>query len=109
MLDDLETCLPGKSTAESIELSALGDVAQRLSPGVQGTGLIGEAVAKSFLNVSALGFVALAPVQNGGSLIRPTTSYALIPCKLCEASLQVKNTTSASGVAPPECTTFDGT
>jgi hypothetical protein len=33
---------------------------------------------------------------------------ALIPCRLWEASLQVKNTTSASGVALPECTAFEG-
>jgi hypothetical protein len=29
-------------------------------------------------------------------------AHALIPCRPCEASLQVKNTTSASGVALPE-------
>ena len=45
---------------------------------------------------------------------RPIPAYArfsaaLMPCRLWEASLTVKNTTSASGVALPECTTFDGT
>ena len=34
---------------------------------------------------------------------------AFVPCRLCEASFTVKNTTSASGVAFAECTTFDGT
>jgi len=34
---------------------------------------------------------------------------ALMPCRLCEASLQVKNTTSPSGVALPECTALEGT
>src|SRR5581483_3760082 len=34
--------------------------------------------------------------------------YAFIPCKLCEASLTVKNTTSPSGVALPACTVFAG-
>ena len=34
---------------------------------------------------------------------------AFAPCRLCEASFTVKNTTSASTVALAECTTFDGT
>ena len=38
-----------------------------------------------------------------------TTYPAFTPCRLCEASFTVKNTTSASGVAFAECTTFDGT
>src|SRR5262249_25007587 len=34
---------------------------------------------------------------------------AFVPCRLCEASLTVKNTTSASGVASAEWITLDGT
>src|SRR5262249_17570590 len=34
---------------------------------------------------------------------------ALTPCRLCEASFTVKNTTSRSAVASPEWTTLDGT
>ncbi len=34
---------------------------------------------------------------------------AFTPCRLCEASFTVKNTTSPSAVAFAECTTFDGT
>src|SRR5262245_7065943 len=34
---------------------------------------------------------------------------ALTPCRLWDASLHVKKTTSSSGVAPPECTTLEGT
>ena len=33
---------------------------------------------------------------------------ALIPCRLCEASFTVKNTTSPAPVALPEWTAFDG-
>src|SRR5262245_7332815 len=33
----------------------------------------------------------------------------LTPCRLWDASLQVKKTTSSSGVALPECTTLEGT
>ena len=51
------------------------------------------------------GFRPRAPKEARG--LHP--GYDLIPCRLWEASLTVKNTTSASGVAPPECTTFDGT
>ena len=36
-------------------------------------------------------------------------AFTFTPCRLCEASLQVKNTTSASGVALPEWIAFDGT
>src|SRR5262245_21212159 len=34
---------------------------------------------------------------------------ALTPCRLWDASLHVKKTTSCSGVASPECTTLEGT
>ena len=34
---------------------------------------------------------------------------ALTPCRLCDASLQVKKTTSPSAVALPECTALAGT
>ena len=45
---------------------------------------------------------------SSGFRVRPGQA-ALMPWRLWEASLQVKNTTSASGVALPECTTFEGT
>src|SRR3954469_23211352 len=38
--------------------------------------------------------------------LRPHAAF--MPCRLCDASFTVKNTTSASGVALPACTVLDG-
>src|SRR3954470_20585339 len=38
----------------------------------------------------------------------PSPYAAFMPCRLCDASFTVKNTTSPSGVALPECTVLDG-
>ena len=53
-------------------------------------------------------FWSLIPNVRPCSACASEDQAALTPCRLWEESLTVKKTTSASGVALPECTTFEG-